>query len=103
MSDVIGAVVMVAFVGSVVAWLVGCGFTAREVARDAKRHRHIRFLETRAMRASDNAAVVRAKADAIDDGSLKDYLLRVLPYIGCPAEALMIINNLSSWSRPRST
>ena len=42
-----------------------------------KDSRHIRFLETRAMRASDNAAVVRAKADAIDDGSLKDYLLRL--------------------------
>ena len=39
--------------------------------------RHIRFLETRAMRASDNAAAVRVKAEAMDDGSFKDYLVRL--------------------------
>lgn len=40
-------------------------------------NRHIRFLETRAERASDNAAAVRAKADAMEDGSFKEYLLRL--------------------------
>ncbi len=39
--------------------------------------RHTRFLETRAMRASDNAASVRAKAEAMEDGSFKDYLFRL--------------------------
>jgi hypothetical protein len=39
--------------------------------------RHIRFLETRAERASDNAAAVRAKAEAMEDDSFKAYLLRL--------------------------
>jgi hypothetical protein len=39
--------------------------------------RHIRFLETRAMRAFDNAAGVRAQAEAMEPGSLKEYLLRL--------------------------
>jgi hypothetical protein len=40
-------------------------------------NRHIRFLESRAERAFDNAAAVRAKAEAMEDGSFKDYLLRL--------------------------
>ena len=40
-------------------------------------NRRIRFLETRAERASDNAAAVRAKAEAMEDGSFKDYLFRL--------------------------
>jgi hypothetical protein len=40
-------------------------------------NRHIRFLATRAMRASDHAASVRAKAEAMDEGSFKDYLFRL--------------------------
>ncbi len=43
------------------------------VAKD----RSVRFLRTRATRASDNAAVVRAKAEAINAGSMQDYLRRL--------------------------
>jgi hypothetical protein len=40
-------------------------------------NRRIRFLRTRAMRASENAASVRSQAESLGVGSMQDYLRRL--------------------------